>query len=267
MKRLVFCIAMVWCLGCEPPKNVLRLAVTTSTRDSGLLDELIPPFEAENDVRVELIAVGTGAALKLGEAGDVDAILVHDHEAEMAFMDAHHGVMHEKVMYNWFMILGPEDDPAGIQGLAPAAAIKQIAAAKARFVTRGDNSGTHKREMKLWDAVGGIQTWDDLVTTGTGMGKSLVVASELQAYVLTDSATFLKMESKLQLVPLVTSAATLKNPYGVIAVNSDKHADINGTMAFSFVDYLKRVETQQLIRDYRVNGQPLFYPLQLREMN
>ena len=155
--KLVLCIAMtVLCLGCEPPRNVLRLAVTTSTRDSGLLDELIPPFEQENDVQVELIAVGTGAALKLGEAGDVDAVLVHDHEAEMAFMDAHHGVMHEKVMYNWFMILGPQDDPAGIRDLIPAAALKQIADAKARFVTRGDNSGTHKREMKLWDAVGGI---------------------------------------------------------------------------------------------------------------
>ena len=240
---------------------VLRLAVTTSTRDSGLLDELIPRFQSRYGARVDVIAVGTGAALKLGEAGDVDAVLVHARALEDAFMAAGHGVRREDVMYNSFEILGPPDDPAQVSGLEPTAALVKIAASGQPFVSRGDGSGTHQRELTLWKQGGGRPAWDAYVESGQGMGATLIMADQLRAYALADRGTYLKFKDKIDLVPLVRPTAALRNPYGVIAVNPEKNEAIRGDLAQQFIQFLISPETQRQIRDYRVAGQPLFHPL------
>jgi tungstate transport system substrate-binding protein len=242
-----------------PPSGgqVLRLATTTSTRDSGLLDVLLPVFERASGCRVDVVAVGTGAALQLGEAGDADVVLVHARQAEEAFVQAGHGVRHEEFMFNDFVLLGPEQDPAQIRGADPAAALAKIAAAGAVFLSRGDDSGTHKREMGLWAEAGLQPDWDGYLEVGQGMGPTLIMADEKQGYVLADRGTYLHFRDKVQLVPLSGPAAGLRNPYAVITVNPEKHQKINAPLAEAFVDFLISGPAQQLIADYRVAGQPL----------
>ena len=242
--------------------SVLRLAVTTSTRDSGVLDQIIPEFERRHQARVDVIAVGTGAALKLGMTGDVDAVLVHSREAEKEFVQAGHGSRREDVMYNAFVLLGPSQDLASIRGLDPIQAFQQIAKHEAPFLSRGDESGTHIRELQLWTDGGGRPEWDGYQQSGQGMGASLIMADEMQAYLLCDQGTFLKLEDRVDLEVLVAGADILRNPYGVLVVDPDRHESVNETLAEMFVDYLVSDETQAIIRDYRVNGEPLFFPRQ-----
>lgn len=244
--------------------TVLRLASTTSTRDSGLLDILLPVFEQANDCRVDLIAVGTGAALKLGESGDVDAVLVHARSAEDAFMKAGHGVRHEPVMHNFFMIGGPADDPAGAKGADPVTALSRIAGGRHRFVSRGDDSGTHQHELSLWQKLGNRPEWTDFMESGQGMGPTLVMADEMNAYVLTDEGTWLKRSDQFQLVPIVTTESDLRNPYAAMVVNPNKHPSVNSTLAHAFVDFLVSRRAQNLIAGYEVNGQRLFEPDRVR---
>lgn len=244
--------------------SVLRLATTTSTRDSGLLDVLVPRFEKSNACRVDVIAVGTGAALKLGEAGDVDVLLVHARSAEEAFMKAGHGIRHEPIMHNEFIIAGSPDDPARVRGTRAADALIRIAAEKQQFVSRGDDSGTHKREAELWNAAGGRPKWEGYIECGQGMGPTLVIADELNAYVLTDEATWLKQSANFQLVPLVTGAEDLRNPYAAIVVNPETHSFVNAKLAAAFIDFLISAETQRMISAYRINGQVLFHPDRLK---
>ena len=182
---------------------MLRLATTTSTRDSGLLDQLLPVFEEAHHCRVDVIAVGTGAALKLGESGDVDVVMVHARTAEEAFMQAQHGIRHEEFMYNDFVLLGPENDPAEIRGMEPIAAMKRIATRKHRFVSRGDDSGTHKREMSLWKQAKVKSGWREYLECGQGMGPTLVIANNQIGYTLADMGTFLNLGKRIDLVPLV----------------------------------------------------------------
>jgi tungstate transport system substrate-binding protein len=245
--------------------SVLKVASTSSTRDSGLLDILLPVFEKANNCRVDLIAVGTGAALKLGEAGDVDAVLVHARSAEEKFMAAGHGVRHEPVMHNFFIIAGPADDPAQAKGTDAAAALKKIAEGQHGFVSRGDDSGTHKLEQSLWQKLGGRPEWKDFVESGQGMGPTLIMADEMNAYVLTDEGTWLKQSGNFQLVPLVQGADDLQNPYAVIVVNPNKHPAVNATLANAFADFLISASAQQLIADYEINGQRLFHPDRLQQ--
>jgi len=247
--------------------SALCLAVTTSTRDSGLLDVLVPVFEREQGVRVDIVAVGTGAALKLGEAGDVDVVLVHARVAEDAFMADGHGVRREDVMVNTFEILGPAHDPVGIHEMKPASALQKIAGSGQRFVSRGDNSGTHQRELKLWNDGGGRPQWDGYVESGQGMGATLTMADQMQAYVLSDRGTYLKFKKKTPLVPLVRSSKSLLNHYGIIVVNPQKHTGVNGELAQAFVDFIISADSQQLIHDYQVDGEQLFYPLHLPNQN
>lgn len=242
---------------------MLRLATTTTTRDTGLLDVLIPPFEQTNNVRVDLIVVGTGEALKLGRAGDVDAVLVHSRQAEDAFMAAGAGSRREDIMVNTFEILGPPDDPAGIRGMEPAAALRKIATEKSRFISRGDDSGTHQRELWLWQQTGGLEPWPEYLETGLGMGATLIVADESQAYVICDRGTFLYSRPKIELVSLVSGSEVLRNPYGAIAVNPANHPNVRADMANAFLDYLISAKTQAVIRDYKIEGESLFYPLRL----
>ena len=272
MQRLfwVFTLLCPVALGCvgeksrQPKQNAtLRLAVTTSTRDSGLLDVLVPAFEREQNVRVDVIAAGTGKALKLGEAGDVDVLLVHARDAENAFMQAGHGIRREDVMYNTFEILGPPDDPAHVAMAEPSAALQEIAAGKHRYLSRGDESGTHQRELLLWKQGGGRPQWDEYIESGQGMGKTLIMADQMKAYVLTDRGTYLRFKQKISLKPLVSSSEDLRNPYGIIVVNSNKHSSIRGDLATAFVDFMISERAQQTIQDFTVDGERLFYPLRL----
>jgi tungstate transport system substrate-binding protein len=262
---LVTCVMLAAIPGCDEaehgPPAALRVAVTTSTRDSGLLDALLPLYLENHDQRVDILAVGTGQALRLGEAGDVDVVLVHARAAEDAFMAAGHGIRREDVMYNTFEILGPPDDPAGIRGLSPVQAFAAMATSQAPFVSRGDNSGTHQRERALWDAAGQSPSWTDYVESGQGMGATLTMANQMSAYTLTDRGTFLNYRDKISLAVLVQSPEELANRYGVLVVNPAKHPAIQVETANGFVDFLISPVAQQKISEYRVGGEPLFYPM------
>jgi len=240
------------------------LATTTSTADSGLLDYILPDFEDEFGVDVDVIAVGTGQALALGENGDADVLLVHARAREDAFMDAGHGVRREDVMYNDFVIVGPEDDPAGIQGVTDAAeAFKMIADAGALFVSRGDDSGTHTKEKSVWEAAGIEPSGDWYISAGQGMGAVLTMADEQQAYTLSDRATYLARTLEgTSLVTVVEGDPILFNPYGVLAVNPDKNAEIQAELANTFIDWLISVPVQEKISQFGVEefGAPLFVP-------
>jgi tungstate transport system substrate-binding protein len=248
----------------EGQTQTLTLATTTSTQDSGLLDYILPDFESEYNTKVDVIAVGTGQALALGEDGNADVLLVHARAREDAFMDAGHGVRREDVMYNDFVIVGPEGDPAGIQGMTDAAqAFQKIAEAQAPFVSRGDDSGTHTKEKAIWEAAGIEPSGDWYISAGQGMGAVLTMANEQQAYTLSDRATYLARTLEgTELVIEVEGDPVLFNPYGVIAVNPDKSPDINNELANTFIDWLISVPVQEKIGQYGIEefGSPLFTP-------
>jgi tungstate transport system substrate-binding protein len=242
----------------------LILATTTSTADSGLLDYLLPDFEEQYGVTVSVVAVGTGQAITLGEDGNADVLLVHARAKEDAFMEAGHGVRREDVMYNDFVILGPESDPAGISGMTSATeAFAAIAAAEAPFVSRGDESGTDVKEKSIWAAAEIEPTGDWYISSGLGMGEVLTMADEQQAYTLSDRATYLARTLEgTELKVLVEGDPVLFNPYGVIAVNPDKNANIHADLAGQFIDWIISVPTQELIGQFGVEefGAPLFTP-------
>ena len=246
------------------PSDALILATTTSTENSGLLSYILPDFEAATGVRVDVVAVGTGQALKLGEDGNADALMVHARAREDAFMEAGHGVRREDLMYNDFVILGPEEDPAGIRGMTDAAAAFQmIAGAQAPFVSRGDDSGTHTKEKAIWAAVGVEPSGDWYVSAGQGMGAVLTMADEQQAYTLSDRATYLARTLEgTDMELLVEGDPILFNPYGVIAVNPDKGDHIKYDLANTFIDWLISVPAQEKIAEFGVDqfGSPLFTP-------
>jgi tungstate transport system substrate-binding protein len=247
-----------------PHAGKLILATTTSTQDSGLLDYLLPDFEKELGVKISVVAVGTGQALKLGEDGNADVLLVHDPAKEKAFMDAGHGTRREDVMHNDFVLIGPEADPAGIRGMQDAAeAMKAIAGAQVEFISRGDQSGTHSKELSLWKAAGIEPAGDWYVSAGQGMGEVLNMADEQQAYTLSDRSTYLaRTQQGLKLVVLVEGDARLANPYGVIAVNPNKGPQIKEQLANQFIDWLVSVPTQKKIAAFGEEqfGQSLFFP-------
>jgi tungstate transport system substrate-binding protein len=247
-----------------PGEGRLVLATTTSTQDSGLLDVILPDFEAQAGVDVDVIAVGTGQALKLGEDGNADVVLVHSRKAEDAFMEAGHGVRREDVMFNDFVIVGPADDPAAIASAESAAqAMTMIADAGAPFVSRGDESGTHNKELAIWKAAEVEPAGDWYISAGQGMGAVLTMANEQQAYTLSDRATYLARTLEgTDLVILFDGDPILFNPYGVITVNPEKNAAIQTDLANAFVDWIISVPTQEMIGQYGVEefGQPLFTP-------
>ena len=265
-------VLMASAAGCGSDPQVLRLATTTSTADSGLLDAILPDFEAKYNARVDVVAVGTGQAVELGEAGDADVILVHSRSKEDAFIAEGHGTARYDVMYNDFIIVGPASDPAGIGSMATAAeALAAIAAAEATFASRGDDSGTHTKELSLWDRAGVTipENADWYKSLGQGMGETLLYANESAAYTLADRGTFLSQQDSLpNLVVLVGGASidenadpALLNPYGVIPVNPDK-GGINSDLAQKFADWITSVEVQEMIQAYGREefGQPLFDP-------
>jgi tungstate transport system substrate-binding protein len=242
----------------------ILLATTTSTENSGLLSFILPMFEEKYGFSVEVVAVGTGQALQLGEDGNADVLLVHARAREDAFMDAGHGIRREDVMYNDFVIIGPVDNPAGVSNMTSAAeAFAAIADAEATFISRGDDSGTHTKEREIW-AMAGIEPIDDWYNSaGQGMGAVLTIANEEQAYTLSDRATYLARTLEgLELRIHVEGDPILFNPYGVIAVNPDKGEHIRNDLANQFIDWLISVETQETIGSFGIEefGDPLFTP-------
>ena len=246
-----------------PANPNIILATTTSTQDSGLLDVLVPMFEEQTGYTVQTIAVGTGEALKMGEEGNSDVLLVHAPSSEVTYMEGGHGQDRFLVMHNDFVIVGPAEDPAGIKGLGPKDAFVAIFNAGAPFVSRGDDSGTHKKELALWKSTEldpNGQAW--YMETGQGMGASLTVASEKSAYILTDRATYLANKDNLQLEILLEGDNTLLNVYHVITVNPAKSDKINYEGALAFANFMVAPETQAIIAEFGVEkfGQPLFIP-------
>ncbi|WP_227368142.1 substrate-binding domain-containing protein [Halomonas sp. M20] len=240
--------------------EIVRLATTTSTYNSGLLDELLPRFEAEHPYQVQVIAVGTGKALRMGQDGDADLLMTHAPAAEKAFVDAGYGIEPEGVMYNDFIVVGPESDPASIQGLEEATqAFKQIADSDALFVSRGDDSGTHKKELALWRSSDIESGFEGYRAVGQGMGKVLQMASELQGYTLTDRGTWLAMQDKLDLSLLMQGDPRLFNPYQVILVNPERYEDLNTEGARVLAEWLTSEEGQQAIDEFRLEGEALFH--------
>ncbi len=239
----------------------LRMSTTTSTENSGLLKVLLPPFEQQNDVKVDVISVGTGKALKLGESGDVDVVLVHARKLEDKFVADGFGVNRKDVMYNDFVILGPESDPAGVKGSKTAAeALAKIAAKQAPFVSRGDESGTHTKEKELWQLAGGIPKAAWYVEAGQGMGEVIIMATEKQGYTLADRGTYNAFKkAKTNLVIVFDGEKGLFNPYGVIAVNPQKHPHVKHALALKFIDFITGAEGQKIIADYKVDGDPIFF--------
>jgi len=249
-----------------PANPDLILATTTSTQDSGLLDVLVPLFEQQTGYKVKVVAVGTGAALQMGQQGNADVLLVHAPSSEVTYMKGGFGKDRLLVMHNDFIIVGPTTDPAGIKGTASAVdAFKKIATASAPFISRGDQSGTNTKELALWKSAGlnpagQKPTW--YVESGQGMGATLTIASQKNAYTLTDRATYLANKANLQLDILVEKDTSLLNVYHVITVNPDKWPKVNYVGAMDFAKWIIDPATQDVIAKFGVDkyGQQLFIP-------
>jgi tungstate transport system substrate-binding protein len=242
----------------------LKLATTTSTENSGLLNVLLPPFEELFNIKVDVIAVGTGAAIKLGENGDVDIILTHDPDAEDKFMQDGYGVNRRDVMYNDFIVLGPSNDPAKIKGMKNVvSAFTNIANQQAFFVSRGDASGTDVKEKIIWQ-IAGIKPEKWYMEAGQGMGATLQIANEKQAYVLCDRGTFLAYKDKMELDILYEGDPLLFNPYSIIAVNPALYSQVKYMEAMQLIAWVTSVEGQKIIREYKIAGEILFYPVAIK---
>ena len=242
--------------------QVVRMAITTSTENSGLFDVIQPVFEEALDIKVHVIAVGTGKALELGRRGDVDMVLVHARPAEEAFVSAGYGVARHEIMYNDFIIVGPENDPAGVRGLQDAGkALKKIAATGAVFVSRGDDSGTHKKELAIWHQAGMEPDGHWYRQVGQGMGKTLQMAGEMQAYTLVDRGTWLAYRANIPLKLLVAGGADLKNTYGIIAVSPERFPDVHYPAVERLIHWFESDAAHALIAGFRVDGEQLFYPV------
>ena len=268
MRHLRFAAVLVLALASllsAEEKPYLTLASTTSTNDSGLFASILPKFEADTGVQVRVVAVGTGQALEIGRRGDADALLVHDRAAEDLFLTEGNALFRRDVMYNDFVIVGPSADPGGIRGQASASsALAQLATRQAAFVSRGDDSGTHKAELRLWKAAG-IDPRDAsgrwYRETGGGMGATLNVAAELPAYTLADRATWLAFRNRRELALLVEGDASLRNPYGVLVVNPALHPHVKVELATRFADWLTGPAGRKAIESFTLDGQPLFFLL------
>ncbi|MFH0343601.1 MAG: substrate-binding domain-containing protein [Chromatiales bacterium] len=243
----------------------ITLASTTSTQASGFFDYFLPIFQAKSGIEVRVVAVGTGQALKLGEKGDADVLLVHDKAGELKFVKQGYGVDRREVMYNDFILVGPATDPAGgIRGMTDATgAMKRIAKVKAPFVSRGDDSGTHRTELRLWgaadvDVKAASGTWYKDV--GAGMGATLNTAAGLNAYTLSDRATWLTFKNRADLTLLVEGDPQLFNQYSVILVNPSRHKHVKKEAGLAFMDFMVSPQGQQAIGSYQVQGQTLFKP-------
>jgi tungstate transport system substrate-binding protein len=248
----------------ETEKTDLILATTTSTQDSGLLDVLKPDFEEKNNYNLKIIAVGTGQALEMGTRGEADVLLVHAPAAEEELVKSGDAINRQKVMYNDFILVGPAEDPAKIKGLSVAEALKKITESKASFVSRGDDSGTHKKEIELWkkSSIDPKSLGETYIEAGQGMGATLKIASEKMGYTLTDRATFLAQKKNMPDTEiLVEGDESLLNIYHVMQVNDERHEKVNAEGAKAFVEFMTAEDTKNIIKEFGVDeyGEPLFF--------
>jgi tungstate transport system substrate-binding protein len=264
LARLFLVIALLissHCFAESAQHQTIRLATTTSTDNSGLLADILPAFTEATGYPVHVIAVGTGKALRMGRDGDVDVVLVHARAAEDRFVNEGYGVKRYGVMYNDFVLVGPASDPAGIGKAKDAAtALKRIGEHQAGFISRGDDSGTHKKELGLWQESGINPTGKWYREVGQGMGKVLQIASEMDAYTLTDRATWLAYQDKSPLKIGFEGDPLLFNPYGIIAVNPERHSDINLKGANALIKWLISPDGQARIGNFRIGENQLFTP-------
>jgi len=251
--------------------ETLTLTTTTSTYDTGLLDELNAPFEERYGVTVDAVAQGTGAALETARNGDADVVMVHARSLEDEFMREGDGVNRRDLMFNDFVIVGPADDPAGVEGTDSATeAFTRVADEGATFVSRGDNSGTHTKELAVWDEAGVDPGGDWYQETGQGMGEVLNVATQQGAYTLSDRGTYLSQRSEVDLAilvqgPIEGGPELLANPYGVMAVNPAVHESVNYDLAMAYIGYITSPAAQSRIENYEANGEQLFFPRAVSE--
>jgi len=266
LRRAICLVALILSCSFAAAQDRLRMSTTTSTENTGLLNVLLPPFEKECRCKVDVIAVGTGKALKLGEAGDVDVVLVHARSLEDNFVANGFGVNRRDVMYNDFVIIGPAGDPAHVKGAKTAAdALKRIAAAQAIFISRGDESGTHVKEKEIWAAAGINPAGRWYRSIGQGMGEAIMMATEEQAYTLSDRGTYNAFaDRKTNLVILFEGEKGLFNPYGVIAVNPKKFPHVRYDLAMKFIDFITGPTGQAIIGQYQVAGKPVFFLYETR---
>lgn len=274
--KLIICILIVGLIcslvGCTSDKetntiknNVIKLSTTTSVNDSGLLPYLQPEFEKDTKYKLEITSAGTGAAIEKGRTGDADCLLVHAKADEEKFINEGYGIKRNVLMYNYFIIIGPKDDPAKIKGLTSASeAFKKIMNSKSVFVSRGDDSGTNKKELNIWNSIDFDPTTSSeewYVSTGQGMGASITVADEMQGYILTDKATYLSHNSKEKFDVMVAESEELKNTYSLIAINPEKWSSTNIDGANEFINWMLSDKAKKLIEDYGVDeyGENLFY--------
>jgi len=259
---LAACVSLLATVASAQDKFIV-MASTTSTEQSGLFAHLLPLFKQASGIDVRVVAVGTGQALDIGRRGDADVVFVHDTPAEEKFVAEGHALKRRAVMYNDFIVVGPAADPAKLAGKDVAAALKKLAASDAPFVSRGDRSGTHAAELRLWKAVG-----IDIASSkpagykecGCGMGQALNMGSSLNAYVLTDRGTWLSFKNRGELKVLVEGDKTLFNQYGVMVVNPARHPQVKAALAQAFADWVVSPAGQAAIASYRIGGEPLFFP-------
>jgi len=280
MIGLLLALSLLFVFGCsedtapveEPEEEVIEeveliddfiiLATTTSTYDSGLLDYLNPIFTEITGLEVQVVSQGTGAALETGSRGDADVLLVHDRKSELALVEEGAFVDRYDVMYNDFIIVGPADDPAGVSAVTSVVeALTLIADAGAPFISRGDDSGTHRMELRLWESAEidpAGQSWYSSI--GQGMGDTLVMASEQLGYAMTDRATYVANKDNLDLVIVLEGDPILFNQYGVMAVNPELHPHVKYEYAMMYINFLMSDEGQELINSFQINGETLFFP-------
>ena len=253
---LILCLLFV-----NADARVIRLASTTSADNSGLYEYLLPEFSKQTGLQVHVIAVGTGRALNIASRGDVDLLVVHDKESELQFVKEGNGIQRKTFMRNNYIIVGPVSDPARIAGMDDIArALQRIADSSMRFISRGDNSGTHKREQILWQLIGGAPDTDQnwYIEVGSGMGQTLNIANQMGAYTLSDSSTWVSFNNRDNLKILVQNQPALDNPYSVILVNPKKHPHVYYAGAKKFSDWLTSPVGLSLIENFRVSGVQLF---------
>ena len=267
--RLTACLTVVLLLqpaaGPAPgAERFITVASTTSTENSGLFQAILPLFERATGIAVRVVAVGTGQAIRMAERGDADVLFVHHRPSEERFVAGGFGVERHDVIYNDYVLVGPHDDPAGVGGKSDVVdALARIAEQRAAFVSRGDDSGTHKRELGLWQAAGidaeaASGAW--YRESGAGMGTTLNIASGMGAYTLSDRGTWLNFSNKGDMVILVKGDQRLFNPYGVILVSPERHPHVKAAEGQAFIDWLLSPDGQRAMAAYRIDGQPVFFP-------